>query len=234
MKKKPRILDSSQDTIQSMPSVAFFADYDKSIGNYLFDADGNAMLDVFTNISSIPIGYNHPNMLKVHFDSLRIHSTLLIHFVSSCPVRCLTTLRREGPSSTVPHSVSSPTRTMSTCSGTFSSVAPHKVSLRYAFTFNTVLSKQYGTLWGIFKQTLYPIQFFRWLRWCADHAPSKIPSSSCTSSTWTRSEEAGISTRRRWSRAWSTRYHSIVFIETLFINKIQLWLPSDKFHLPSA
>ena len=48
-----------------MPSVAFFADYDKSIGNYIFDADGNAMLDVFTNISSIPIGYNHPNMLKV-------------------------------------------------------------------------------------------------------------------------------------------------------------------------
>jgi len=56
------------DTIQSMPSVAFFADYDKSIGNYLFDADGNAMLDVFTNISSIPIGYNHPNMLKVFDD----------------------------------------------------------------------------------------------------------------------------------------------------------------------
>ena len=50
-----------------MPSVAFFADYDKSIGNYIFDADGNAMLDVFTNISSIPIGYNHPNMLKVSF-----------------------------------------------------------------------------------------------------------------------------------------------------------------------
>ena len=65
------IIDSSQDTIQSMPSVAFFADYDKSIGNYIFDADGNAMLDVFTNISSIPIGYNHPNMLKVCRDWLK-------------------------------------------------------------------------------------------------------------------------------------------------------------------
>ena len=51
-----------------MPSVAFFADYDKSLGNYIVDADGNTMLDTFTSISSIPIGYNHPNMLKA-FDS---------------------------------------------------------------------------------------------------------------------------------------------------------------------
>ena len=49
-------LMSDLDKVQSMPSVAFFADYDKSIGNYLIDADGNEMLDVFTSISSVPIG----------------------------------------------------------------------------------------------------------------------------------------------------------------------------------
>ena len=76
------------DSVQAMKSVGFFADYEKSLGNYIVDADGNVMLDVFTNISSIPIGehllsfstyrivrardflsgYNHPNMLNAFND----------------------------------------------------------------------------------------------------------------------------------------------------------------------
>ena len=44
------------ESVQSMKSVQYAVDYSKSLGNYIVDADGNTMLDVFTNISSIPIG----------------------------------------------------------------------------------------------------------------------------------------------------------------------------------
>ncbi|PAA65565.1 hypothetical protein BOX15_Mlig019532g2 [Macrostomum lignano] len=45
--------------------IYFFADYSKSSGNYIVDVDGNTLLDMFMQISSLPFGYNHPALQKV-------------------------------------------------------------------------------------------------------------------------------------------------------------------------
>ena len=40
-------------------------DYEKSIGCYLVDADGNIFLDMFSQIASLPVGMNHPDLLAL-------------------------------------------------------------------------------------------------------------------------------------------------------------------------
>lgn len=65
---KTNELIKSLDKIQQTGSVKLFIDYEKSIGNYLVDADGNTFLDIITQISSIPIGYNHPAMIEAMKD----------------------------------------------------------------------------------------------------------------------------------------------------------------------
>uniref|UniRef100_A0A8C6WEJ8 4-aminobutyrate aminotransferase n=1 Tax=Neogobius melanostomus TaxID=47308 RepID=A0A8C6WEJ8_9GOBI len=54
--------------IQNVDAINFFCNYEESRGNYLVDVDGNRMLDVYTQISSIPIGYNHPALHKLMAD----------------------------------------------------------------------------------------------------------------------------------------------------------------------
>ncbi|KAJ1922429.1 4-aminobutyrate transaminase [Tieghemiomyces parasiticus] len=53
------------DQLQDPRAAMFMTDLTKSVGNYLSDADGNQFLDVYCQIASIPLGYNHPAILEI-------------------------------------------------------------------------------------------------------------------------------------------------------------------------
>ncbi|EPX73309.1 4-aminobutyrate aminotransferase [Schizosaccharomyces octosporus yFS286] len=61
-KGKAAIEEISQ--VHDIGAVKFPVDYEKSVGNYLVDADGNVLLDVYSQIATIPVGYNNPTLLE--------------------------------------------------------------------------------------------------------------------------------------------------------------------------
>jgi len=66
----PRSKDLAKklDELQNVDAVHFFVNYERSKGNYVVDVDNNTMLDVFTQIASLPLGYNHPRMIQALTD----------------------------------------------------------------------------------------------------------------------------------------------------------------------
>jgi 4-aminobutyrate aminotransferase/(S)-3-amino-2-methylpropionate transaminase len=57
---------------QCSKAVSLMTDYEQSIGNYLVDSDGNRLLDIFAQIASLPLGYNHPKIVSAMQDPKNI------------------------------------------------------------------------------------------------------------------------------------------------------------------
>ena len=48
---------------QDARSMHLYQDARRSLGNYMVDADGNTLLDLYGHIAALPLGYNHPDLL---------------------------------------------------------------------------------------------------------------------------------------------------------------------------
>jgi len=57
-------INNELGTVFDNGATYFVADYFKSLGNYISDADGNKLLDVYCQISSIALGYNNPKLIE--------------------------------------------------------------------------------------------------------------------------------------------------------------------------
>ncbi|RWS06833.1 GABA transaminase GABA-TTC1-like protein [Dinothrombium tinctorium] len=62
------------NALQQTGAIQLFIDFEKSFGNYICDVDGNVFLDIYSQISSIPLGYNHPALVAAVKDSKNFSS----------------------------------------------------------------------------------------------------------------------------------------------------------------
>ncbi|KAG9259036.1 aminotransferase class-III [Emericellopsis atlantica] len=61
---KSRAAAKQLDAVFDSRAVHFVVDYDRSEGNYIVDVDGNRFLDVYSQIASIPVGYNNATLIE--------------------------------------------------------------------------------------------------------------------------------------------------------------------------
>lgn len=59
-----KAMSKKLDTVFDSRAIHFVVDYEKSKGNYIVDLDGNRYLDVYSQIASIPVGYNNPTLIE--------------------------------------------------------------------------------------------------------------------------------------------------------------------------
>lgn len=74
--KMKNMLNDLEMSSQDYLNTQIFVNHSKSFGNYFVDCDDNVYLDLTTNIGSLPLGHNHPELLKLTKDDNYIRSVL--------------------------------------------------------------------------------------------------------------------------------------------------------------
>ncbi|CAG9821929.1 unnamed protein product [Phaedon cochleariae] len=73
---------------QNISSIQLFAQYGKSIGNYLQDVDGNVLLDLNMQLATNPLGYNSTELMKVYQDPANIQTIINRPILEMFPCDC--------------------------------------------------------------------------------------------------------------------------------------------------
>jgi 4-aminobutyrate aminotransferase / (S)-3-amino-2-methylpropionate transaminase len=77
-------------------AVHFVVDYNKSQGNYIADVDGNRYLDVYSQIASIPVGYNNATLTEAAKSPEMINALVNRPALGNFPDRHLDSLLSDG------------------------------------------------------------------------------------------------------------------------------------------
>lgn len=86
----------SLDTVFDTRAANFVADYEKSVGNYIQDVDGNVYLDVYAQISSIALGYNNPKLVEASKSPEMISSLVNRPALGNFPSSTYETILKDG------------------------------------------------------------------------------------------------------------------------------------------
>lgn len=115
-------------TIFDNRAAYFVTDYENSLGNYISDVDGNLLLDVYCQISSIALGYNNPSLIKTAQSKEMIDSLINRPALACFPSKNYAQILNEGILAAAPPGMS---KVWTALSGSCANETAYKAAFMY-------------------------------------------------------------------------------------------------------